>query len=100
MIALDNLEQGQYLPLSLLATYSKAMLYLSTIKDPKIHGKLKNLAIQMHNSITGSRDGNILINNYLDTGVIVLELPEPKVVYKEGELENLQRQEVAAMRAA
>ena len=23
------------------------------------------------------KDGNILINNYLDTGVIVLELPEP-----------------------
>jgi len=100
LIALDNLEKGQYLPLSLLATYSKAMLYLSTINDPKIHGKLKSLAIQLHNLITGSLDGSILINNYLDTGMILLELPEPKVVYEEGELENLQRQEVATLRAA
>jgi len=100
LIALDNLAEGQYLPLSLLATYSKAMFYLSTIKDPKIHGKLKSLATRLHNSITGSRDGNILINKYLDTGIIVLELPKPKVVYGEGELENLQRQEVATLRAA
>ncbi len=100
LIALDNLEQGQYLPLSLLAIYSKAMLYLSTIKDPKIHGKLMNLATQLHNSITNSRDGSTLIKNYLKTGMIRLELPRPKVVYEEGELENLQKQEVAAMRAA
>jgi triosephosphate isomerase/fructose/tagatose bisphosphate aldolase len=64
LIALDNLANGQYLSLSLLAMYSKVMLYVSTIDDPKIHGKLMNLAIQLHNSI------------------------------------NLQRQEVATLRAA
>jgi hypothetical protein len=32
--------------------------------------------------------------------MILLELPRPEVVYEEGELENLQRQEVATLRAA
>ncbi|MFH0731492.1 MAG: hypothetical protein V2A72_01040 [Candidatus Omnitrophota bacterium] len=93
-IALENFKDGMYVDLMMLASFSKAMLYIAKYNDDganiKFMQNIKNSAQGMYKLFTGGKNlSQGILDDYLNNSLLTLPLPEPTVKYTNEQIMRL-----------
>jgi len=99
-IAIDKIENTQYMPLAPLAVFAKAMLVVNN--DLPDVGQVKSIIQNAYRMLTGIPLAAAELEAYIanPTAFITLVIPGVGVVYGEGELEVLHMQALQVLIAA
>jgi hypothetical protein len=98
VINIGTMKEGQYLPLTPLAIFAKAMLSIEKGTMPR--GKFRSMIQNLYKYITKGDFVDAQLQEYANTFIINVALPAPDIVYQDGELEQLHRQALALLIAA